>query len=114
MGRVKLPRLFEEFHMSNPTSKPVSFPYGLGTFSPMSLSLGAKLSAQAKAQLEANIKVCRDVIVFFTAIGDAKGLGGHTGGPFDTVPEVLIARALAAGGAPVVPIMFDEAGHRVA
>jgi transketolase len=95
-------------------SKPVTFPFGLGTFTPMSLSQGEKLSPQAKAQLESNINVCRDAIIFFTAVADAKGLGGHTGGPYDTVPEVLIARAFAAGGAPVVPIMFDEAGHRVA
>jgi transketolase len=95
-------------------SKPVTFPFGLGTFTPMSLAQGEKLSPQAEAQLEANINVCRDVIIFFTAVADAKGLGGHTGGPFDTVPEVLIARALVAGGAPVVPILFDEAGHRVA
>jgi transketolase len=100
--------------MTTASAKPVTFPYGLGTFSPMSLPLGEKLSPDAKRQLEANINVCRDVIIFFTAVADAKGLGGHTGGPFDTVPEVLIARALAAGGAPVVPIMFDEAGHRVA
>ena len=98
----------------NSVSKPVTFPFGLGTFTPISLPQSGKLTSQAKAQLEANINVCRDVIVFFTAVGDAKGLGGHTGGPFDTVPEVLIARALAAGGAPVVPILFDEAGHRVA
>jgi transketolase len=101
--------------MSNSSvTQPLTFPYGLGTFTPLSLPLGEKLTPAAKAQLQANIDVCRDVIVFFTAIGDAKGLGGHTGGPFDTVPEVLIARALAAGGAPVVPVMFDEAGHRVA
>jgi transketolase len=96
------------------TTTPVTFPFGLGTFTPMTLPIGERLSADAKAQLAANIQVCRDVIIFFTAVADAKGLGGHTGGPYDTVPEVLIARALAAGGAPVVPIMFDEAGHRVA
>ena len=100
---------------ANSATNPVVFPFGLGTFTPMSLpAQGEKLSPQAKAQLEANINVCRDVIIFFTAVADAKGLGGHTGGPFDTVPEVLIARALGAGGAPVVPILFDEAGHRVA
>jgi len=101
-------------YKDRPMSKPVTFPYGLGTFTPMTLQVGETLSPAAKAQLEANIKVCRDVIIFFTAIADAKGLGGHTGGPYDTVPEVLIARALHAGGAPVVPILFDEAGHRVA
>lgn len=73
-----------------------------------------KLSAEQKKALQANIQVCRDVIVFFTAIADAKGLGGHTGGAYDTVPETLIALAFIEGGAPIVPVFFDEAGHRVA
>ena len=73
------------------------------------------LSADQKLTLQANIQLCRDAIVFFTAIADAKGLGGHTGGAYDTVPEVLIARAFFAGNpGGYVPIMFDEAGHRVA
>jgi transketolase N-terminal domain/subunit len=42
-------------------------------------------------------------------------VGGHTGGPFDTVPEVMILDALFRGAADkYVPIFFDEAGHRVA
>ena len=52
--------------------------------------------------------------MFFTALAGAKGLSGHTGGAYDTVPEVMIIRAFIAGGAPIVPIFFDEAGHRVA
>lgn len=78
-----------------------------------------KLTVLQKAQLEKNIQLCRDAIVFFTAIADAKGLGGHTGGPYDTVPETLIMHGFMAharkGGTPdVLPIFFDEAGHRVA
>lgn len=78
-----------------------------------------KLTAAQKQTLQDNIQLCRDAIIFFTAIADAKGLGGHTGGPFDTVPEVCIMHAFmkhaAAGGTPdVLPIFFDEAGHRVA
>ena len=78
-----------------------------------------KLTAEQKAQLEANIQLCRDAIVFFTAIADAKGLGGHTGGPYDTVPETLIMHGFMEharqGGTPdVLPVFFDEAGHRVA
>ena len=77
------------------------------------------LTADQKAQLQKNIQLCRDAIVFFTAIADAKGLGGHTGGPYDTVPETLIMHGFMAharqGGSPnVLPIFFDEAGHRVA
>ena len=78
-----------------------------------------KLTSEQRETLKKNIQICRDAIIFFTAIADAKGLGGHTGGPFDTVPEVCIMHAFMkhseAGGAPsVLPIFFDEAGHRVA
>jgi len=77
------------------------------------------LTAEQQEILAANIQLCRDAIIFFTAIADAKGLGGHTGGPYDTVPEVCIMHGFmkhaAAGGAhKVLPIFFDEAGHRVA
>ncbi len=78
-----------------------------------------KLTVEQRDTLKKNIEICRDAIVFFTAIADAKGLGGHTGGPFDTVPEVCIMHSFMkfseAGGKPsVLPIFFDEAGHRVA
>ncbi len=78
-----------------------------------------KLTAEQRETLKKNIDICRDAIVFFTAIADAKGLGGHTGGPFDTVPEVVIMHGFMkhaeAGGTPdVLPVFFDEAGHRVA
>ncbi len=77
------------------------------------------LTAEQRTQLDKNIQLCRDAIVFFTAIADAKGLGGHTGGPYDTVPETLIMHGFMEhsknGGTPeVLPIFFDEAGHRVA
>jgi len=81
------------------------------------LSLDPKktaLSAEEKEVLKHNIQLCRDVIVFFTSLAGAKGLSGHSGGAFDTVPEVMIIRAFIAGGAPIVPIFYDEAGHRVA
>jgi transketolase len=64
--------------------------------------------------LRHNIQLCRDTIVFFTALAGARGLSGHTGGAYDTVPEVMIIRAFIANGAPIVPIFYDEAGHRVA
>lgn len=44
-------------------------------------------------------------------------MSGHTGGPFDTAPEVCILQALFNGEKTkdkFVPIVFDEAGHRVA
>src|SRR6202035_973351 len=67
-----------------------------------------------KATLKHNIQLCRDTIVFFTALAGAKGLSGHTGGAYDTVPELTIIRAFIANGAPIVPVIYDEAGHRVA
>jgi transketolase len=92
-----------------------SFPVDLSSLIPLKLDPSVTtLTADQKKSLQHNIQLCRDAIVFFTAIADAKGLGGHTGGPYDTVPEVMIARAFIAGGAPIVPIFFDEAGHRVA
>ena len=96
-------------------SNPSNFPINLSSF--VNLKLDPKvptLTTEQKKILQQNIQLCRDAIIFFTAIADAKGLGGHTGGPYDTIPEVLIARAFIAGGAPIVPIFFDEAGHRVA
>ena len=92
------------------------FPIDLGSYKRISLdAANGKLSAEQKAALEHNIKLCRDAIIFFTSTGAARGVGGHTGGPYDTVPEVMIMDALFRGaGSKYVPIFFDEAGHRVA
>ncbi len=92
-----------------------TFPIDLSVLKPLSLSPKAlTLTPEEKATLQFNIQLCRDAIVFFTAYAGAKGLSGHTGGAYDTVPEVMIVRALIAGGAPIVPVFYDEAGHRVA
>jgi transketolase len=92
-----------------------TFPIDLKALKPLKLSITQpSLSADEKAALKHNIALCRDAIVFFTALAGVKGLSGHTGGAYDTVPEVSIIRAFIAGGAPIVPIFFDEAGHRVA
>src|SRR5579862_8028615 len=92
-----------------------TFPIDLGKLEPLKLDPAVTTLTEAqKATLKANIQLCRDAIVFFTALAGAKGLSGHTGGAYDTVPEVTIIRAFIAGGAPVVPIFYDEAGHRVA
>jgi transketolase len=91
------------------------FPIDLAALKPLKLSPDRPtLSAEELATLRHNVQLLRDVIVLFTATADARGLGGHTGGAYDTVPEVCIIRAFIAGGAPIVPIFFDEAGHRVA
>jgi transketolase len=92
-----------------------TFPIDLSALKPLSLNPKATtLTPEEKATLLFNIQLCRDAIVFFTAYAGAKGLSGHTGGAYDTVPEVMIIRALIAGGAPIVPVFYDEAGHRVA
>lgn len=101
-------------------SAAAEFPIPLQNYQPLVLDpRNSKLTADQKAALQSNIQLCRDAIIFFTAVADAKGLGGHTGGPFDTVPEVCIMHGFmqhaAAGGTPdVLPVFFDEAGHRVA
>jgi len=92
-----------------------TFPIDLGKLQPLKLDPAiSTLTDAQKAVLRQNIQLCRDTIVFFTALAGARGLSGHTGGAYDTVPEVMIIRAFIANGAPIVPIFYDEAGHRVA
>src|SRR5271154_3345192 len=92
-----------------------TFPIDLSKLEPLKLDPAVpQLTDEQKATLKHNIQLCRDAIVFFTALAGARGLSGHTGGAYDTVPEVTIIRAFIANGAPIVPIFYDEAGHRVA
>lgn len=92
-----------------------AFPIDLSAYQAIALDPTIPtLTDEQRAALQANIQLCRDAIVFFTATGAAKGVGGHTGGPYDTVPEVVIMDALFRGNPDkFVPIFFDEAGHRV-
>jgi transketolase len=93
-----------------------SFPIDLGAYKRISLDASIPtLTDEQRQALKFNIQLCRDAIVFFTATGAARGVGGHTGGPYDTVPEVMILDALFRGSPDqYVPTFFDEAGHRVA
>ncbi|CAD6578788.1 MAG: hypothetical protein CYPHOPRED_000673 [Cyphobasidiales sp. Tagirdzhanova-0007] len=97
-----------------------TFPVPIGEWNSKGLDLdisSGKLSDGQRKKLLRNIEVMRDSIILFTATGAARGVSGHTGGPFDTVPEVCILEAFFAGEKTkdhFVPIMFDEAGHRVA
>jgi transketolase len=92
-----------------------TFPIDLQALQPLKLDPASpSLTEAQKATLKRNIQLCRDTIVFFTALAGAKGLSGHTGGAYDTVPEMMIVRAFIANGAPIVPVFYDEAGHRVA
>ncbi len=93
-----------------------TFPIDLSAYQRISLDPSVStLTTEQKSALQANIQLCRDAIIFFTSTGAARGVGGHSGGPYDTVPEVMIMDALFRGSSDkFVPIFFDEAGHRVA
>jgi len=95
------------------------FPIDLKKYVPVALDpvKDKKLTEEQRTHLKANIALLRDVIVFFTATGSARGVSGHTGGAFDTIPEVVILSSFIASdkdGSKFVDILFDEAGHRVA
>lgn len=93
----------------------MKLPIDLSAYRPVALDPSApELTGAQREQLTANIALCRDAIVFFTAVAEARGLGGHTGGAFDIVPEILLFDGFVHGKQPIVPIRFDEAGHRVA
>lgn len=102
------------------TTVTTAFPVDLDSYKNIALDpSNPKLTDEQRDALKHNIELCRDAITFFTAYAGARGLSGHSGGPYDTVPEVVIIRALIenakTGGTPdVLPIFFDEAGHRVA
>ncbi|KAK0199960.1 thiamine diphosphate-binding protein [Desarmillaria ectypa] len=93
-----------------------TFPIDLTKFKKLALDPAkSKLSNDERAALKANIQLLRDAIVLFTTTGSARGLSGHTGGAYDVIPEVCIALALFNHShSSYVPILFDEAGHRVA
>lgn len=67
-----------------------------------------------KRDILSNIQLFRDTIIYFTASGAARGVSGHTGGPYDTVPELALLLGLFEHSEKYLPIVFDEAGHRVA
>ncbi len=72
------------------------------------------MTAEQRTDLQANIALVRDSLIFFTALANVKGLGGHTGGAYDIVPEMLIIDAFMKAEPRLFPVYFDEAGHRVA
>jgi hypothetical protein len=88
-----------------------TFPIDLSAYKPISLDpSNPTLTDDQRSALKANIQLCRDAIIFFTATGAARGVGGHTGGPYDTVPEVVILDALfRSQPSQFVPIFFDSA-----
>ncbi|MEO0853634.1 MAG: transketolase, partial [Cyanobacteria bacterium J06648_11] len=76
------------------TATQTSFPIDLTAYKSLSLDASnPTLTDDQRSALQFNIQLCRDAIVFFTATGAARGVGGHKGGPYDTVPEVMILDA---------------------
>ena len=93
----------------------MSFPIDVSKYKAVPIDPTTKTITDAqKEQLKTNIEIVRDTIVFFTAVAGIKGYGGHTGGAYSIVPEVLIADSFMKGSDRVYPIYFDEGGHRVA
>ncbi len=93
----------------------MKFPVDLSVYKQLVLTTSQnELRDEQRQQLKKNIEVVRDGIVFFTALANCKGLGGHTGGAYDIVPEVLIMDGFMKGDDKYHPVFFDEAGHRVA
>ncbi|WP_319587048.1 transketolase C-terminal domain-containing protein [uncultured Desulfobulbus sp.] len=93
----------------------MKFPIDLSTYQPLRFSVAQEsLTTEQRATLLANINLVRDSLVFFTALANSKGLGGHTGGAYDIVPELLIVDGFMKGSDACYPVYFDEAGHRVA
>ncbi|HJM81260.1 MAG TPA: transketolase C-terminal domain-containing protein, partial [Candidatus Poseidoniia archaeon] len=92
----------------------MTFPIDINRFVKLNLSLDKRLSNKGHDGLTKNIELMRDAIIATTAFARAKGIGGHTGGPYDIVPEVIVVDALRDGGVPIHDEFFDEAGHRSA
>ncbi|MFT4297696.1 MAG: transketolase C-terminal domain-containing protein [Candidatus Woesearchaeota archaeon] len=92
------------------------FPININGYKTVKLSVAQKnLTKSQKIQLKKNILILRSSIVFMTALANAKGLGGHTGGPYDIVPEATILHSLIKNKSnKIYPVLFDEAGHRSA
>ncbi len=93
----------------------MNFPIRLDEYIPLNFDLSQeKLTDEQLQVLKNNVSVVRDSLVFFTALANVKGLGGHTGGAFDIVPELLVVDGFMKGSDTIHPVYFDEAGHRVA
>jgi transketolase C-terminal domain/subunit/transketolase N-terminal domain/subunit len=93
----------------------MTFPIDMSGYQPLQFSFAqTTLTDEQRDQLRANISLVRDSLIFFTALANVKGLGGHTGGAYDIVPEVMITDGFMKGEKRLFPVHFDEAGHRVA
>ena len=92
----------------------MDFPIDISDYVNLKLNGKGNLSENELDVLSKNIELVRDAVIATTAFARAKGLGGHTGGPYDIVPETLIIDSLREGGVNIHHEFFDEAGHRSA
>ena len=93
----------------------MTFPIDVSAYKPVALNPEQSMLTDAqRSQLQTNIQIVRDTIIFFTAISGIKGFAGHTGGAYSIVPEVLVADGFMKHSDAYYPVYFDEAGHRVA
>ena len=92
----------------------MDFPIDISNYVNLKLNGKGDLSENELDILSKNIELVRDAVIATTAFARAKGLGGHTGGPYDIVPETLIIDSLREGGLKIHDEFFDEAGHRSA
>ncbi|KAF9647892.1 thiamine diphosphate-binding protein [Thelephora ganbajun] len=93
----------------------MTFPIDLKQLKKISLDpTNPQLTNEQRKDLLFNIQLLRDVVVLFTASAAARGVSGHTGGAYDTIPEVTLLLSLFESSDKYVKIFFDEAGHRVA
>lgn len=93
----------------------MTFPIDLMNFQPLRFTFDQPaLTGEQRTALQQKVQLVRDSLIFYTALANVKGLGGHTGGAYDMVPEVVIVDGFMKGEDRVFPVYFDEAGHRVA
>ena len=92
----------------------MKFPIDTKPYKTLKFSLNRKINKKELTQLKTNIQIVRDIVIFITGLSNAKGVGGHTGGPYDIVPELLIIKGFAKNSKKIHPVIFDAAGHRCA
>jgi hypothetical protein len=90
------------------------FPMHLSPYGPLTLDPKKSLDEKTFEQWETNIGLVHDTIIFVTASAGLRGVDKHTGGAYDLVPEALLVDGFIRGENNVCPILFDQAGHRVA
>ena len=90
----------------------MDFPIDLSGYEALKLDVNQeRLTSEQLQSLKNNISLVRDSLIFFTALANVKGLGGHTGGAFDIVPELLLVDGFMKGSDSIHPVYFDEAGN---